>query len=159
MQQLERVWKVSMVIHIIIILTLTIIITIIILILMTNPAHPHPHGQSCSSKQGREGPLSCEPPQQRERVQSQSRQQSGRGPRGVNNKHAGVEICDHFCLLDGCHDSLFNSLGLVASQWYSLIFSSVVEIYHLSASFIITSHLGLGGRFWYDLMDRKTNSP
>ena len=121
----------------------------IILILMTNPAHPHPHphGQSCSSKPVREGPLSCEPPQQRERVQSQSRQQSGRGPRGVNNKHAGVEICDHFCLLDGCHDSLFKSLGLIASQGHSLIFSSVVEIYHLSASFIITSHLGLGGRF------------
>ena len=41
----------------------------------------------------------------------------------------------------------------------SLIFSSVLEIYHSSASFIITSHLGLGGRFWYDLMDRKTNIP
>ena len=99
-----------MVIHIIPILNLAILLIIIILILMTNPAHPHPHphphGQSCSSKQGREGPLSCEPPQQRERVQSQSRQQSGRGPRGVNNKHAGAEICDHFCLLDSCHNYL-----------------------------------------------------
>ena len=90
---------------------------------MANPAHhyPHPHSQSCSSKQGREGPLSCEPPQQRERVQSQS----GRGPRGVNNKHAGApphfflaEICHHFCLLDSCPESLFKSLGLIliASQ-------------------------------------------